>query len=168
MSILFALYIFSQSHTNRRNVISINPGINTNGALARTGEGKYVGETSFIKVETDEKGDDVPTLKTDILGDHFLQPKPVMFAHSPLHSPKVIAVSCGSFHIVVVARDPLSLHGKLYTSGINIYGQLGHGDLMAREKLTLVRRHHSCCIEFPTASKKPLICLFVSFVKYSR
>jgi alpha-tubulin suppressor-like RCC1 family protein len=71
-----------------------------------------------------------------------------MFAHQPAITPKVIAVSCGTFHILVVARDLESSHGNLYTSGFNSHGQLGHGDTVNRDVLTLVRYNSNCYDSF--------------------
>jgi alpha-tubulin suppressor-like RCC1 family protein len=58
---------------------------------------------------------------------------------------QVISASVGSIHILVVARDPGSSLGKVYSSGGNNYGQLGHGDntvhhgsKAARHKLKLI------------------------------
>lgn len=101
---------------------------------------------------TDAEGNPVKKLHADILEEHFLRPKPVMFAHSPLIPPKVIAVACGLYHIVAIARDQESSHGKLYTSGFNYQGNLGHGDTVNRHKLTLVSLHKGFN-EFPTARK---------------
>ena len=109
----------------------LNLGINHDGALARTPKNQN-GEEVKLDME------DLPA-RVDVYAQHFLCPQPVMFAHQPVITPTVIAVSCGVLHMLVVARDPNSNHGKLYTSGFNGYGQLGHGDTENRNVLTLVR-----------------------------
>jgi alpha-tubulin suppressor-like RCC1 family protein len=48
----------------------------------------------------------------------------------------VIAVATGNYHLLVVARDPGSYFGKVYSSGANNYGQLGLGDEQERHALT--------------------------------
>lgn len=101
---------------------------------------------------TDAEGKLVKKMHDDILEEHFLRPKPVMFAHSPLIPPKVIAVACGLYHIVAIARDQESSQGKLYTSGFNSRGNLGHGDTDDRHKLTLVSLQKDL-FKFPTARK---------------
>lgn len=89
----------------------------------------------------DAKGNpDKKVMTTGIVEQHFLRPKPVMFAHRPATTPKVIAVACGLNHLLVVARDSSLSPGKLYTSGFNCSGQLGHGDSDNRHVLTLVSR----------------------------
>jgi len=74
---------------------------------------------------------------------HFLKPQPVIF-DGPKLKRKVISVAMGGFHILVAARDPGEFQAKLYTSGLNSYGQLGHGDphetgIKYLHKLTLVK-----------------------------
>ena len=126
------------------------PGVTTFGALARIGDGKFDGETSYIETVIDKKGGPHKEVKTTgILEQHFLRPKPVLFAHRPAITPKVIAVSCGVNHLLVVARDPTSSHGNLYSSGLNCSGQLGHGDDVDRHSLTLV------CSRLPPEQPKP-------------
>lgn len=67
--------------------------------------------------------------------DLFLKPAPVRFAVPG--KPKVLNVACGDIHLMVTAVD---LQGKvrLYSSGHNNYGQLGHGDTEQRHALTPV------------------------------
>lgn len=82
----------------------------------------------------------VPDL--EIVDNHFLKPKPVLWATNPQVKRTAIAVAVGTFHILVSARDPGQYQAKLYTSGLNNYGQLGHGDSgdnTERHALTLVR-----------------------------
>eukprot|EP00980_Cylindrotheca_fusiformis_P013093 scaffold3281_cov129-Cylindrotheca_fusiformis.AAC.12 len=73
----------------------------------------------------------------EVIRKHFLKPSPVCWA---VPSPKrsVISVACGELFMVVVARDE-GFASKVYSSGHNGYGQLGHGDTRARHELTSVR-----------------------------
>lgn len=61
-----------------------------------------------------------------------------MFASKPRTPLKVIAVACGGNHIIAVAQDPQSFHGKLCTSGWNDCGQLGLGDMLLQDQMSLV------------------------------
>ena len=106
--------------------------------MARIKGSIFDGQTSFIDIVINEKGEPKKVLKTTGIIEHFLHPSPVIFAHLPAITPKVIAVACGLTHIAVIARDPTSSHGNLYTSGLNCSGQLGHGDDIDRHELTLV------------------------------
>ena len=140
----------------------MNSGISARGALGRIGDGKFEGKTSYEEFVIDKKGDRVIKINTEILEDHFMQPKPVMFAHLPPIPPKVIAVACGLYHIVVVARDPQNSHGKLYTSGLNNYGQLGHGDTENRDVLTLVRLKTQTTFSYTFKANNVHIFYFIS------
>jgi hypothetical protein len=76
------------------------------------------------------------------LKEHFLKPKHVMWASNPHIKRVVTTVGLGSYHMAVAARDPGDIQAKLYTSGLNSFGQLGHGDAgkdTHRHALTLVR-----------------------------
>ena len=72
--------------------------------------------------------------------EHFLTPKPAMYEWPPIKR-SVVAVAMGSNFLLVSARDPNQFQAKLYTSGLNNYGQLGHGNECVKEsfhKLKLV------------------------------
>lgn len=105
--------------------------------------GKYdVAQTFAYKQERDEEGELYDEPDIDIIKEHFLTPKPVIWQSNPKLKRIVISVGVGVTHLVVAARDPGQLHGKVYTSGVNSYGQLGHGDDgkdTTRHELTLVR-----------------------------
>jgi regulator of chromosome condensation len=83
-----------------------------------------------------------PNLK--IVKEQFLTPKPPIWADTVLRPKKqVIAVATGGYHLLVCARDNNDIvdpfKSRLYTSGLNNYGQLGHGDVyIDRHQLTLV------------------------------
>lgn len=72
----------------------------------------------------------------DLIKEKFLKPAPVCWADA---SPKrsVISVACGELFLLVVARDE-GFESKVYSSGNNGYGQLGHGDTRERHELTSV------------------------------
>jgi hypothetical protein len=86
---------------------------------------------------SDEKGVPCQAPCFDKMREHFLTPKAVRWAGAiPYIRKKVVDVACGGFHILVAASDSSS--PALYTSGLNQYGQLGHGDLVDRHELTRV------------------------------
>ena len=59
--------------------------------------------------------------------EHFLTPKPAVFEGPPMQRI-VVAVAMGANFLLVSARDPNQFQAKLFTSGLNNYGQLGHGN----------------------------------------
>jgi hypothetical protein len=140
-------------------------GFGNNGELARSAGmtkpdeyGQYdLGRPFFyrnVQITDDETGttftDSKPNL--DLVKEHFLKPQPVQWATSctnPALKRTVIAVGLGFFHILVAARDPGQFEAKLYTSGLNNFGQLGHGDdNISRHALTLVRFFHTHCPDY--------------------
>jgi alpha-tubulin suppressor-like RCC1 family protein len=141
--------------------------VNTDGALARIGEGEFDGQTSYVDIVTDANGNHEKKIKTTgIIEQHFLRPKPVMFAHRPTITPKVIEVACGLTHILVIARDPTSPVGNLYTSGLNCSGQLGHGDTVSRNVLALVCRqipHQTFTVETALMKINIYLSLFIYY-----
>jgi Regulator of chromosome condensation (RCC1) repeat len=79
--------------------------------------------------------------RIDIVKKHFLRPQAPIWSDSQIRPKKiVIAVATGAFHLLVAAREPdQGLKSRLYSSGLNNYGQLGHGDIYVdRHELTLV------------------------------
>jgi alpha-tubulin suppressor-like RCC1 family protein len=65
----------------------------------------------------------------------FLKPGPVQWA-GPYQKREVLSFACGACHLVVVARDCGVFSPRTYSSGLNQYGQLGHGDRFERHELT--------------------------------
>jgi alpha-tubulin suppressor-like RCC1 family protein len=122
-----------------------NPGIGFSGEMARSANmtmpdenGKYDLQKLYLKGDKDEGFH----VLEEAIKKHFLLPKPVIFANEPHLKRTILAVACGTFHIMVVASDPNDSRGKLYTSGLNKDGQLGLGDSgegTERHALTLVR-----------------------------
>jgi alpha-tubulin suppressor-like RCC1 family protein len=80
---------------------------------------------------------------TEVVNDKFLTPLPPVWAGLPTQK-HVLAVACGSYHILVSARNVGEFATSLYTSGLNQYGQLGHGDTVNRHELTAVRFRGEC------------------------
>jgi hypothetical protein len=83
-------------------------------------------------------------VKPKVVQEHFLTPKPVLFEDKN-NNRSIIAVACGAFHMLVIARDnnDPKQQGKLFSCGLNNYGQLGHGDQYNdRHALKLVRTNN--------------------------
>jgi alpha-tubulin suppressor-like RCC1 family protein len=82
----------------------------------------------------------------DLIKEKFLKPSPVCWA-TPATKRSVISVACGDMHLLVAARDG-DLDSKVYSSGNNGFGQLGHGDQRERHELTSVRtyKYDNCAI----------------------
>jgi hypothetical protein len=83
----------------------------------------------------------------EIILEHFLRPLPPIFAHGlPSLKMIVVGIGAGGHHLLVTARAPGELTSKLYSCGLNNYGQLGQGDVndpgsdisADRHELTLV------------------------------
>jgi regulator of chromosome condensation len=73
----------------------------------------------------------------DIVIRDFLKPQ-VPVWEGPMMKHTVVTVACGGFHLLVVTRDsggPLDV----YSSGLNLNGQLGYGDTRNREVLTKIQ-----------------------------
>jgi alpha-tubulin suppressor-like RCC1 family protein len=110
-------------------------------------DGKYeVSKTFSYKKERNKQGEweltENPDL--DLMKEHFLKPKHILWQCNPSLKRSVISVAIGRNHLVVAARDPGLSVGKVYTSGVNAYGQLGLGDEgkgTDRHALTLVCEH---------------------------
>ena len=62
--------------------------------------------------------------------DH-LYPKPPLWENGMPR--KVLSRACGYDHLLVVAENQ-----EVYSSGVNNYGQLGHGDVTAKHELTKI------------------------------
>lgn len=77
----------------------------------------------------------------DVIRDH-LTPKPVVWAGMPNMKRKIVQISYGGWHLLVVTREGINNQLSVYSSGLNNYGQLGHGDTENREQLTKVSRYY--------------------------
>lgn len=69
----------------------------------------------------------------DVITKEFLTPAPVEWATS--NDYDVLDVACGEIHILVVARKKGQATTRVFSSGQNQYGQLGHGDCRGRHAL---------------------------------
>lgn len=129
-------------------------GMGHKGELARSeamtqpdADGNFeLGKTFCYEPETDDEGNIFLAPKEDVIRDMFLLPKAPLWDNAlPTLKKIVVGVAAGGFHLLVAARDPGQAESKLYSSGLNNYGQLGHGDVNGkdvvtdRHKLTLVR-----------------------------
>lgn len=89
--------------------------------------------------------------KQDLVMEHFLKPKPVIWA-AGLGRKIVTHVGCGDTHTLVAARSPGEPSSRLYAAGMNAYGKLGMGDEIERHEMTLVsaiRRSSIICGQAP-------------------
>ncbi len=73
----------------------------------------------------------------EIVKAEFLMPRPPVWDTPMLMDRKVLSMSCGEFHLLVVTKEMSELN--VYSSGLNNYGQLGHGDNTNRSVLTKVK-----------------------------
>lgn len=104
----------------------------------------WIGE-EYETYELDPHGKRISVMKyrykTDLIKEKFLKPAPVCWAGPPTKR-SVLSVACGQLHLLVVARDAGAFDTKVYSSGNNGYGQLGHGDDRERHELTSVSFHN--------------------------
>jgi len=70
--------------------------------------------------------------------ENMLTPKPVLWA-GPAVKRQILTVACGGFHMLVIARENGQSDTRVYSCGLNNYGQLGHGDKDARKELTPIK-----------------------------
>ncbi len=71
----------------------------------------------------------------EVVTSVFLKPQPPTW-EQPTMKREVLQISCGGYHLLAVTREQDGL--GVYSSGLNQYGQLGHGDTENREVLTKV------------------------------
>ncbi|CAB9523143.1 RCC1 domain-containing protein 1 [Seminavis robusta] len=81
---------------------------------------------------------DADGFKQDVLKEHYLKPKRVLWSTLPTIQRTVTHVAIGEHHILVAARSPQDSSSRLYSSGSGAWGILGHGDEQPRHALTLV------------------------------
>lgn len=123
--------------TKDRQVLTF--GFGCMGELARSpsmakkdASGNFDLTTNFFK---NKKADSWGWLNMDLLRDKFLTPLPVQY--ESLGKRQVLNLACGAWHLLVVAMDEDGTV-RLYSSGLNQYGQLGLGDHENRHVLTKV------------------------------
>jgi len=74
----------------------------------------------------------------NVILDKYLTPAPVRFAGLGLHNATpasrkvVLSVACGENHLLVAARDPGDYQSKVYSCGLNSFGQLGNGQAVSK------------------------------------
>jgi len=96
----------------------------------------------YLDKAFDEKGEFIGCKpRPSVVLEHFLTPKPVLYNFGG--TKVVLHVACGSSHMLVTAREMGEFKSRLYSAGLNTYGQLGHGDSCTdgkknRHELTLV------------------------------
>ena len=73
----------------------------------------------------------------DVVIRDYLTPKPPVW-DGPTMKRAVVTMSCGGYHLLVVTREGGG-NLEVYSSGVNNYGQLGHGDTKGREILTRIQ-----------------------------
>ncbi|KAL3792902.1 hypothetical protein ACHAWO_004231 [Cyclotella atomus] len=79
-----------------------------------------------------EMGRKVPTLdkttSNQVILEEFLTPKPPVWNEvGSVHRRKVTGISCGAYHLLVLAKET-GAGMSVYSCGLNQYGQLGLGD----------------------------------------
>lgn len=73
-----------------------------------------------------------------IVSEH-LTPKPPLLGAGGTELSGVVSVGCGAYHLLAIAMpSPSAAAPVLYTTGLNNYGQLGHGDTENRDRLARV------------------------------
>ncbi len=128
-----------EGDTNPKQVL-LTWGLGENGELARP----VFGPLKKTEDEINALPENAPSsakYHVDKLLSDYLVPKPATFADG-LTSRLVEKVVCGGYHMLVIARDSNDGQGamRIYSSGLNNYGQLGLGDHgTARHALTKVR-----------------------------
>ncbi|KAL3771565.1 hypothetical protein ACHAWU_003740 [Discostella pseudostelligera] len=78
----------------------------------------------------------------EIVKSEYLMPKPPLWDGPTLLDRKVLSMACGEYHLLVVTKELGELN--VYSSGLNNYGQLGHGDNENRSILTKVEDLVGC------------------------
>jgi regulator of chromosome condensation len=115
--------------------------------LARCDDGRVY---SWGLGENGELGREVPPLKTsgknyllESILKHHITPGPMFVSGSVnLEIRNAKAIGCGSYHALVVAfsSDQSGTKGvRVFSTGLNNYGQLGHGDKTNRPLLEEIR-----------------------------
>lgn len=93
----------------------------------------------FYYDDKDEDGKTETKPNLDIIYEQFFNPLPPIWPRDIPSRQQVISVATGAFHILVAARDPGSFRSRVFSSGLNNYGQLGLGDIYVnRHQLTLI------------------------------
>ena len=109
---------------------TVNAALCEDGTLVTWGLGTH-GELARPVPKLDKK------TSMDVITGEFLTPKPPLWDGPQLLDRKVISMSCGAHHLLVVTIE--NGEHNVYSSGVNNYGQLGHGDTETRSVLTKIQ-----------------------------
>jgi regulator of chromosome condensation len=102
-----------------------------------------------------------------IINKHFLKPAAPIFAGGlPSNKMVITGIACGGHHMLVTAQGPGESASKLYSCGLNNYGQLGLGDVndassevsADRHELTLVSINVVVCLVYAMSRDTHLKC----------
>lgn len=125
-----------------------------------------IGESGELARPVPPMKDSKDNYQLDAIRVNYLKPQPPIWAGPSLSVRKVVSVGCGGYHLLVAVREnsgPSSqvLSLSVYSSGLNNYGQLGHGDLVGRSELTKIEAlegekikkveggtHHSLALDY--------------------
>jgi hypothetical protein len=137
---LFLKLFLTESISTARFLLCFNifAGMGLHGNLARSVDLPY------MEIIRNEDGEEKEVAIPNVVQNHFLTPQTVLFEDEN-NDRSIIAVACGACHMLVVARDngDPEKKGKLFSCGLNNYGQLGHGDYgINRHALKLVRTNN--------------------------
>ena len=121
----------------------------------------------------EDKKIDVPPYApyfVDKVRDEHMLPKEVEWADGDkAHNRIVVGVACGSFHLLVIAKDGEDGDLAVYASGLNNYGQLGlgtEGEDKDTDKLTRITSLDGCNITKVAAGIHHSTCLDASGTNY--
>jgi len=156
-----------EGDTNPKQVL-MTWGLGEKGELARP----VFGPLKKTEDEINALPEDAPSTAkyhVDKLLSDYLTPKPATFADG-LISRTVEKVVCGGYHMFVIARDDSDGNGamRIYSSGLNNYGQLGLGDSGVgtdRKALTKIPSLANVEISMAAAGEHHSLCLDSSGTK---
>jgi hypothetical protein len=122
----------------------------------------------YHKVDDENGVVDYTGANEEIILKHFLTPLPPIFAHGlPSLNMIVVGIACGGHHMLVTARAPGESTSKLYTCGLNNYGQLGHGDVNDPANDISADRHELTLVSVRVCVRVRLCVISVEVVSWS-
>lgn len=96
-----------------------------------------------------ERGENDPwhvEYHVDKIKNEYLIPQSVVWAESPPMNRSVESITCGGYHLMVIAKDGVDGSSRVYGSGLNNYGQLGLGHIKDVSNLTKISFFDDCNI----------------------
>jgi hypothetical protein len=102
-----------------------------------------------------------------IINEQFLKPAAPIFAgagangRAPSHKMIVTGIACGGHHMLVTARAPGEAASRLYSCGLNNYGQLGLGDVNDASAEVSADRHELTLVSLVVAVVVALLLLLL-------